>query len=489
MQTLQTRAKAGRNDQCPCGSGKKYKRCCLTSQFVLKEESPWRKQRIASDRLTNDMIEFARKRWDDELFEAWMDFNQTPVPPPIDKDLPERQIFFPYFLFDWNPDQPATPRGKRSKAGIVAQEYMLEKGRRLSDLERLIVDLSISQHVSFYEVVRFDPGRSMLLRDILIGGETEVEEHKGSECVHIGSILYGQLCPLPEVTTLSRMAPLAIPPSRKADIVALRTQLRRKIAKQSRELNAEDLIHYREMIRTAYLNLRDGLQMPPKLVNTDGEPLVFHTLTFKVGSAQAAFEALAPLACGWSQEEILEDAEIAPDGTLLNVSFDWLKKGNAMHKSWDNTILGHLKIAGQTLTVEVNSAKRAKKIGEEIEQRLGILAKHQETRSQTPEQMLAESKQKKRALPASAEPEPSVSDIDPEILEEVHAEMRKEMEDWVDLKLPALGGRTPRAAVNDPDGREIVESILLEWEESARRPAIAKFLHPDVGAIRRRLGL
>ena len=34
-------SKVGRNDPCPCGSGKKYKKCCLTGTFVQvgKEES------------------------------------------------------------------------------------------------------------------------------------------------------------------------------------------------------------------------------------------------------------------------------------------------------------------------------------------------------------------------------------------------------------------------------------------------------------------
>ncbi len=33
--------RAGRNDPCPCGSGKKYKKCCLADTFVQigKEES------------------------------------------------------------------------------------------------------------------------------------------------------------------------------------------------------------------------------------------------------------------------------------------------------------------------------------------------------------------------------------------------------------------------------------------------------------------
>jgi uncharacterized protein YecA (UPF0149 family) len=30
-QALEARTKIGRNDPCPCGSGKKYKKCCLAS--------------------------------------------------------------------------------------------------------------------------------------------------------------------------------------------------------------------------------------------------------------------------------------------------------------------------------------------------------------------------------------------------------------------------------------------------------------------------
>ncbi len=207
------------------------------------------------------------------------------------------------------------------------------------------------------------------------------------------------------------------------------------------------------------------------------------------GSPQVAFDALASLAWGESKEDLLEGAEMAADGALLNISFDWRKKGNAMHKTWDNTILGHMKIAGRTLTVEVNSAQRAGRIHAEIDRRLGILARHQGTVSQTPEQLLATKKQSKQFLPSLAKPDRDDSNIESETLETVRASMRQEMEDWVDLKLPVLGGRTPRQAVQEPDGREIVEGILLEWERSAAQPSVAKFINPDVSIIRRLLHL
>ena len=481
--------KAGRNDPCPCGSGKKYKRCCLHSNAPPPpEDTPWQRQREASDRLTGEMLRFSRRRFDEEFDVAWMEFNQTFLPPPFKELAGEHQIFFPYFLFDWDPDRPAPRRGQRPKAGIVAKAFMEEKSKRLSELELLILEQSIVQPVSIYEVVQCDPGHGMVLRDVLIGGETAVEEHSGSRQLRPGDMVYAQLCRLPEVTTLNRMAPTPIPPARKADVVELRARLRRKIAKQNRDLAAEDLIRYTDKIRTVYLNIRDGLRMPPKLCNTDGDPLVFHTLTFKVGSAQVAFDALAPLAWGESKEDLLEDAEVDRDGVLCSVNFDWRKKGNAMHTTWDNTIMGNIRLSGRSLVMEVNSANRAKKIREEIEKRLGMLAVHQSTRIQTPEQMI----EKKRTSSADAAllgNGKNGAEIDPDALKEMQELMQEEVNAWVHRRIPALGGRTPMEAVADADGREIVEGLLLEWERSNERVTDPAAFRPDVGAVRQLLNL
>jgi hypothetical protein len=435
------------------------------------------------------MIEFAHRRFGEQIQEAWMDFNQTVLPDPYEKYPDEQQIFLPYFLFDWDPDRPPARRGRRPKPGVVAQDYLLEKASRLPELERLILEQSIAQPVRFYEVIQCSPGHGMVLRDVLIGGETEVEEHAGSRRLRPGDLVYAQLCRLPEVTALSRMAPMAIPPDRKMEVIALRTQLRQKIAKQKRDLGTEDLIQYRRKIRTVYLDIRNALHTPPKLCNTDSDPILFHTLTFRIGSAQVAFDALAPLAWGESKEDILDNAEIDSNGTLRSVDFDWRTKGNAIHTTWDNTILGNLNISGQSLVVEVNSANRAQKIRKEIDKRLGMLATLQSTRTQTPEQMIEDAKKKKATHALTPGTGIDAPEVDPEAMREVQTLMREETEAWAYRKIPALGGRTPMEAIADPDGKEIVEALLLGWERQYEKQGSKGSLRPDFDAIRRRLKL
>jgi hypothetical protein len=160
-----------------------------------------------------------------------------------------------------------------------------------------------------------------------------------------------------------------------------------------------------------------------------------------------------------------------------------------MHQTWENTVLGHLKIFGKTLLVEVNSANRARWIREEIEQCLGSQATHVGTETETPEQMMKQAKQRKAQRGAKEEIDQDDLLREPEIRRQVEAQVQKQVEGWVRTKVPALGGRTPLQAVADPDGREMVEALLQGWERKNEVPGSASIVRPDINALRRLLNL
>lgn len=68
----------GRNDPCPCGSGKKYKLCCLNaanSTADSPEMLTWRRIRRALDGLPNTMLRFTVETFGPTaLEEAWEEF-------------------------------------------------------------------------------------------------------------------------------------------------------------------------------------------------------------------------------------------------------------------------------------------------------------------------------------------------------------------------------------------------------------------------------
>ena len=76
----------------------------------------------------------------------------------------------------------------------------------------------------------------------------------------------------------------------------------------------------------------------------------------------------------------MDDEVFDGTGALQSATLSWIKAGNRQNKSWDNTILGNLKLEGSRLTIEVNSAKRADRIAKEIATRLGAGARLVETK-------------------------------------------------------------------------------------------------------------
>lgn len=468
--------KIGRNDPCPCGSGRKYKRCCIESQTVI--EDLWARQHEASGALAREMMRFAGREFGHSTEDAWQDFNMTVLPSSYVDRSSEDQIFVPYFLFDWDPE---CPQGKRAPGkGVVLQEFQLEQGGRISALQQELLDQA-AQPLSFYEVLWSKGGERMAIHDVLTADTNEVIEHSASESLRQGDIIYGQVCTVSGLTIMGRCSRLCIPPGRKADVIALRQKLQRRFRK--RELAAPNLIRATEAIRKAYLDIRDSLYAPPILCNTDGHPLLFHTLTYKIESAGFVFEALAPLAIGRSKEDILLDAEFDESGKIRVLEFAWLKLGNRRMPAWDNTVLGHIKIFESLLVVEVNSEKRAERIRKEIEKRLGIVATHQHTVAKTLEQ-LREEREKGEAAERDDAPHREILD-DPEMRHQVQQAMQAQLERWVHQKVPILNKRTPMQAVGDPDGREIVESLLLDWERRERQPGIRL----DFDGVRKMLDL
>jgi hypothetical protein len=484
---LHARAKTGRNDPCPCGSGRKFKHCCIQSR-TPSIDTLWARQHKDYARLTREMTRFAERKFEEQIYDAWQDFNLSDIPEPLEQSSDELQVFMPYFLFQWDPDRPSRSKTAHRRRGLVARWYMLEKSKQLTAMERLFLDQAATQPMSFYEVLWSVPGDRVAVRDVLIGGVAEVIERTGSRTMQPGDLIYAQLWYQPEFAVFGSTAPLCIRPDKKVEVIELRKKLRKKIAKQNRNLNADDLLRYSVTIRAVYLDIRDALHAPLRFSNTDGDPLIFHTLTFRIESADAAFEALAPLAVGRSREKLLDDAELDEGGKLRSVDFDWIREGNRKFKSWDNTILGRINISAKRLIAEVNSENRARRLRKEIEKRLGALATHESTLAQTLEQL-------RKNTPESAEEaelhEAEVETLlaDPEARKFLQATIQKQTERWVHEKIPALGGRTPIEAVRDPDGKEAVEALLAHWERTDETDVSPNLIRPDISAIRRLLNL
>ena len=204
---------------------------------------------------------------------------------------------------------------------------------------------------------------------------------------------------------------------------------------------------------------------PTELRNTDGEVLSFHRIHYDIDAPQTAFDALKGLALDATEDELLADAGRDSHGALSKVEFGWLKRGNAQHKQWNNTVLGHIAIDGGTLTVEVNSRRRADEFRRLAQRLLKGRARYRSTVVESTKTMLERSRNKVRDPDEEAR-RGRMDEL--KARPEVRALLARQLEGhyatWPETSLPVLGGRSPLEAVRDTAGREMVEALVVDIE-------------------------
>ncbi len=420
------------------------------------------------------------------LQEAWDDF----MPWKDEEfaiDTPHMPIFMPWFFYDWRPDPGNTTVKREALDGRpLGQAYLDKKGRQLDPLHIRYIEQCCAAPFSFYDAVSVRPGEGFILRDIFTGEEINITEHSASRHLQEGDILFAKIVKIDQVSMLEACAPVMFPPMEKSAIL----KLRKKMERRNKTLTAEVLREYLYDMLDIYHDITDRLLNPPmpQLQNTDGDPLLPHRLVYEIESPRAVFKALKPLCLMMTEEVLLEEAEFDTKDELLKIELPWQKRGNKHNKSWDNTILGHIKIDGQGMNIEVNSENRAQKIRALIEEMLPG-ARYKTTVIESLQAMLAQAKEEgETAASRQRQKEQDELNSRPEVRAELAEYLRQHYSTWPEEKLPALNGKTPLQAIKTRDGREMVEALLTDFERRGKHTSPP--LDPAIIAeLRERLGL
>jgi hypothetical protein len=479
----------GRNEPCLCGSGKKYKHCCLNAAKAVMDSPEmltWRRVRRAIDGLPNTMLRFTTEAFGPAAVnEAWEEFvlDTDEEYTKFDPKTPHIQLFMPWFFHCWSPEGEEV----EGSAMTPTRAFLEEKGSRLDPLARRYLEACLEAPFSFHEIVSSNPGRDFSTRDIITGEEHQVFEQSASRSMHVGDILYGQLVRVEAIAMLEACAPCPIPPIRKIELIDLRRSALRHIKLSGTALLWELDCELREL----YFIMADDVLNPhmPQLQNTDGDPLELQRLVFDIDSPQVAFDALAHLAFQTTHAELLEDATLDADGALMVVQFGWAKAGNSKHAEWTNTILGHIKIDGTRLVAQVNSAKRAQEFRGLVQEALGSRARHRATEIQSTEKMLEQMRAQRASGQKPARNTEQVAlTANPQVQDQLRRMMSAHFDKWVDTKIPALDGLTPIEAIRTPAGKEKVAALVLDAERHARKmePPVDEAV---LARLRDRLGL
>jgi len=475
-------AKTGRNDPCPCGSGKKYKKCCLSQSETPGLDFLVPKLRRTEGKLVDALLKHADKYYGEGVIaEAWDEFSLwQEVPMDMEKEPEMDSPFLPWFLFNWQPDN-TEQKEEHLPEMPIAEHYLRHNEDRLGPLERRFIQETCSRHFSFYVVLNLEPGRSLTLRDLFCRQEVTVWEKQASSTLRRGDTLFARTISLDGVSIMFGCAPFAIPASFQPALIDARDH----IEKHFGPFNQEMLADYDFEIRELYYDIREQLLNPqmPDIRNIDGDPLQPTTLYYRMHcSPQEAFTALRSLALPEEGEDLLAAAGYDKQGQLRKVDIPWLKRGTRKHASWENTLMGNISIEGDQLIVAVNSRERAESIQRKITRRLGKRVEFQ----RAVHEFLKKAFEEQKSSP------PAASQADEELMDspEVRAKLKEMAEEhwrrWLDMPLPALNNQTPREAARTEKGMERLEALLMDFEQ--RQDASHSFA-PDIIDLRRSLGL
>jgi hypothetical protein len=237
------KAPVGRNDRCPCGSGRKYKACHLgKEQHALEDRSPWlhdKAMRYVRTTCPEILTELA-----DELAEGDYRTSRQLVSSPFVADLALHE----HGLFE---------------------EFLTTRGWQLPDDEVLLAQTWLLTDRAVFELLR-DPAGELHLRNVASGETIIVTNVHSSDATRPGMYLAGRPVPVGDThrsfSGFFPVAPQVVNPL--VDAIAR---------------NDVD-----EMMTLLAATFR-----PPTLRNTSGEDLAFHTIRWHVDDPGALREALA----------------------------------------------------------------------------------------------------------------------------------------------------------------------------------------------------
>jgi len=453
-------AAPGRNDPCPCGSERKFKHCCLPARTA--EDSARLRLRAAEGRVVPELLRFTAETWGEPLMmHAWEEFwNYEDVPEDLPTTPEFEPMFIPWLVLGFVPDPNADEVERDWPSDAIGSTWLATTEADVPDLDRGYIETACRSPMSVFAVEQVSPGRSLDLKDVLTGSRFRVLEQGASQTLRPADLLFTRVLTIEGVSIMLGAAPFVVPPRWHTRIIDWRERWFRK-----RLMTRQDLVDFDIEIRDLYFDIAGELldPTPPRLCNTDGDPIAPTTLTYRLETTvDEAFRKLAPLAQVHGEDHFDEVRDAS--GCVTSANLSWVKAGNRQHKQWDNTILGTLRLESDRLVADVNSARRADRLKREIARRLGQAATLVETTVVDPSELI----EKRGGQRAAGEwHDESPPELSPE-LQAIQEEMiREHWEGWLDSRVQALGNKTPRQAARTSGGRERLEALLAEFERQA----------------------
>lgn len=467
----------GRNSPCPCGSGRKHKKCCLRVKETGAEKIGDLRYMLAGFAVKTT----PRK----DLEAAWRDFRDTDEPLEAFLAKPgERMAPF----MDW------LTKGRRFDGRTILERFEEAIAEGLADEDRRELEEIKATRYGVFEVVETRPGEGLSVVDIFSGESQEVRDVSASRGTSEWDVIAAWVAPGRGCFAFWGQARI-FRPQDKDDI---RTEMQ---AAYERERSVEPGLSWQAFLNTA-TPLLDRLQTrllseARRLFTPEGDPLCLGTAVYAVSDFPATLRALR------GRRELDEDSNrMGEDDHLEEVSFDWMgelprsgprPQGNGLLLSTQRVSLDGSQAENRLANVVLTRAElRVECLSR---RRLAAARSLVEKTAKKSLRLLREDFQTYETLDAPGRPRPSGREEKPEpALVAVQAAALLEFaEDWLHQPIPALDDRSPVEAAKDAPGRAKLTELLKIFEHrDAEHGNAQEFSTPAAPcqiAMRRLLGL
>jgi hypothetical protein len=415
--------KTGRNEPCPCGSGKKYKKCCLADSFVqIGREETVRK------RLVDNLLEFYNRNYRNTIEEAhvmfWDDFVPKEYLDGHALDI-AYQNFFEWICFDFiiDPDKSKT----------LIDLYM-DQNSKLTRDEHAVLTKMKNSCISLYEVQEVFPEKGLLLKDLLMGGEYDVKEKAATRGLNRWDIFATRLLLIDGQYIMSgSVYPYSIKFKQRIldDIAEEYQAYRTEFPEGTMDTflkESGDIFNFHW-----YFPIQNP-PAPPRLHTTSGEPVVLSKAMFEIRDHDAVRTAL-PKIRGFEQHE---------------TGYTWYDKRKPDGSA---TILGTVRIQDNRLVLESNSRKRLERGKKLIGKALPDAVVHRLDTFQDPMEAIKSLEDK---------PAKHGKEIPMDIQQRLYTQyMQNHYEKWFQDRIPALDNKTSWRQSRQNRAQKVVELLKL----------------------------
>ena len=390
--------KVGRNEICPCGSGKKYKKCCLH-----KEEELNTFYRSITQSSYDLMIKYSsfvvNELGEQVLDEAVTDFFMGREEDQDRDGLLNEfgPLFWPWLFFCWifDPVDLAFSELENSipPDTTMAELYRQTKGNNdLNKWEQSIFSAMNRKPFTFLRIKELSTDKGFYVQDMITDSEFFVNAPELSKWMSQDDIIYANPCNIDGHWVLIGVSETKIPPDWESRILDLRTWLLTGYGEITEQLLWDNMMYTRDIYLEMYF-ARFRIPPPVDDVEEGDQEVAFHTVYYDIGSPERAFEALYALSGEMSREELLENAVYGPDGNLQEVEIPWCPGGEdeeEQEELIEEDMFGMINIEGNTLSVECIRGHRAEEIKHIIDSRLGSDASYKKTEVESIDEYMAE---------------------------------------------------------------------------------------------------